>query len=58
MYSDRIPSGFKVGELTLPFRRLPQAHRVVFIRHGIDALMIDRFSHVSAASSAEPSRTS
>jgi hypothetical protein len=47
MFADKIPGSFKVGELTRPFspRRYLEGIEL-FMEYGIDALMIDSFSHV------------
>ena len=47
LYSDKIPGGFFVGELTPPFT--PQRYQETieqFVEFGCDVLVIDSFSHV------------
>jgi hypothetical protein len=47
MFSDKIPGGFKVGELTRPFGPSRYLEGIeLFISYGVDALMIDSWSHV------------
>jgi hypothetical protein len=47
MFSDKIPGGFKVGELTRPFSPSRYLEGIdLFMRFGVDVLMIDSFSHV------------
>jgi hypothetical protein len=46
-FSDRIPGGFKIGELTRPFSPSRYLEGIdLFMRYGVDVLMIDSFSHV------------
>src|SRR4051794_28578291 len=46
LYSDKVPGGFVVGELTPPYtpRRYLEAIEE-FLRYGIDILVVDSFSH-------------
>jgi hypothetical protein len=47
LYSDAVPGGFDIGELRAPFS--PGRYRAAinqFIKHGVDILVIDSFSHV------------
>lgn len=46
LYSDKVPGGFVVGELTPPYtpRRYLEAIEE-FMRYGVDILVIDSFSH-------------
>lgn len=47
LYSDKVPGGFFVGELTPPFT--PERYRQAieqFVAFGCDVLVIDSFSHV------------
>lgn len=47
LYSDKVPGGFFVGELTPPFT--PERYRQAieqFVAFGADVLVIDSFSHV------------
>ena len=47
MFSDKIPGGFKVGELTRPFDPDRYLQGIeLFMKAGVHALMIDSFSHV------------
>src|SRR5262249_40749743 len=47
MFADRIPGGFKVGELTPPFAPSRYLDGIdLFMRYGVTVLMIDSFSHV------------
>ena len=47
MFSDKIPGGFKVGELTRPFSPGRYLDGIsLFMDAGVHALMIDSFSHV------------
>jgi hypothetical protein len=46
LYSDKVPGGFVVGELTPPYtpRRYLEATDE-FLRYGVDILVVDSFSH-------------
>ena len=47
LYADAVPGGFDIGELRAPFS--PGRYRAAinqFIKHGVDILVIDSFSHV------------
>src|SRR4051812_5236890 len=46
LYSDKVPGGFVVGELTPPYtpRRYLEAIEE-FLRYGVDILVVDSFSH-------------
>jgi len=46
LYSDKVPGGFAVGELTPPYtpRRYLEAIEE-FLRYGVDILVVDSFSH-------------
>ena len=46
LYSDKVPGGFAVGELTPPYtpRRYLEAIEE-FLAYGVDILVVDSFSH-------------
>src|SRR5258707_13953722 len=46
LYSDKVPGGFVVGELTPPYtpRRYLEAIEE-FLHYGVDILVVDSFSH-------------
>src|SRR5204862_4309950 len=46
LYSDKVPGGFVIGELTPPYtpRRYLEAIEE-FLRYGVDILVVDSFSH-------------
>src|SRR5947207_14079104 len=46
LYSDKVPGGFVVGELTPPYtaRRSPETSEEV-LAYGVDILVVDSFSH-------------
>ena len=47
IFAERVPGGFKVGELTRPFSPGRYLQGIeLFMEYGVHALMIDSFSHV------------
>src|SRR5712691_2892472 len=47
MFYNKVPGGFKVGELTRPFSPGRYLQGIeLFMQYGVDALIIDSFSHV------------
>ena len=53
LYSDKVPGGFVVGELTPPYtpRRYLEAIEE-FLHYGVDILVVDSFSHCWEAPAA------